>query len=209
MRQRWGAALIAGATAAALLATALAFQYQQQHFVSSSYAYVTAPSTWVKAGQWERVLSVRVGLGDRVHRGELLMAVETAAGQHLAVTAPIGGQVGAVAASPGAEVAAGAPLLGLVRTSQATVEVELPESQTRRVRRGERVDVTLAAYPGRTWHGRVARLGRATLAASAPTLPTAGFSPQTEWVPVWVTLPPPPPGVRYRPGESAAAEIHV
>ena len=209
MRQRWGVALIAGATAAALSATALWFQYQQQHFVSSSYAFVTAPSTWVKASQWEHVLSVGVGLGEWVHRGEVLMTVATAAGQHLSVQAPVSGRVGSLVASPGAEVAARAPLMALVRTGEAAVEVELPESETQHVRRGERVDLTLAAYPGRTWHGRVARLGRATLAASAPPLPARGFSQQTEWVPVWVTLPPAPKGVNFLPGESAAAQIHV
>ena len=209
MRQAWGVGLIAAASVGALAATALWFQYQQQHFVKSSYAFVTAPSTWVRASSWERVLTVNVAPGTPVARGAALLTVVTAAGQHLTVAAPMAGRVGSVVAAPGAEVAAAGPLLALVATPRASVEVELPESQTRRVRLGEHVTVTLAAYPGRTFGGRVARMGRATLAAAAPTLAVGGFSPETEWVPIWVTLPPAPRGVGYIAGESASAQIRV
>lgn len=208
MRQAWGVGIIAAATVGALAATALWFQYQQQHFVESSYAFVTAPSTWVRASSWERVLTVKVAPGTPVARGAALLTVVTAAGQHLTVAAPIAGRVGSVVAAPGSEVAAAGPLLAVVATPRA-VEVELPESQTRRVRLGARVTVTLAAYPGRTFRGRVARMGRATLAATAPTVAVGGFSPETEWVPIWVTLPPPPRGVGYIAGESASAQIRV
>lgn len=208
MRQAWGVAIIAAASVGALAATALWFQYQQQHFVSSSYAFVTAPSTWVRAAAWERVLTVDVATGAQVRRGTVLMTVATATGQHLTVSAPMAGRVGLVAAR-GSEVAAAGPLVALVATPRASVEVELPESQTRRVRPGERVTLALAAYPGRTFRGRVARMGRATLAATSPALAVGGFAPATEWVPVWVTLPPPPRGVGYIAGESASAQIHV
>ncbi len=209
MRQAWGVGIIAAASVGALAATALWFQYQQQHFVSSSYAFVTAPRTWVRAPSWERVLAVDVTVGSAVRRGAVLMTVETAAGQKLTVSAPIAGRVGAVVAAPGAEVAAQGPLMALVATPRASVEVELPESQTRRVHVGEAVTLTLAAYPGRTLQGRVARMGRATLAAATPALAVGGFAPATQWVPVWVTLPPAPGGGGYIAGESASAQIHV
>ncbi|MDA8201012.1 MAG: efflux RND transporter periplasmic adaptor subunit [Thermaerobacter sp.] len=209
MRQAWGVGIITAASVGALAATALWFQYQQQHFVSSSYAFVTAPSTWVRAATWERVLTVDVATGVPVRRGTVLMTVATAAGRHLTVLAPVAGRVGSVVAARGSEVAAAGPLVALVATRRASVEVELPESQTRRVRPGEAVTLTLAAYPGRTFHGRVARMGRATLAAATPALAVGGFAPATQWVPVWVTLPPPPLGVGYIAGESASAQIHV
>lgn len=208
MRRSVGAGLIALATVAGLAGTALWYGYEGQHFVASSYAFVTAPKTWVTASQVERVVRVDVATGEHVSRGEPLVQVVTPAGVRETLTAPFAGSVGPVPAAAGAVLAAGAPLVAIVAMSRAEVEVELPESETRRVRRGEQVDLTLAADPGRTLSGRVSHLGKATLSDTNPAVSFGGFTPETQWVSVWVTLPK-AGGVVYVAGESVAARIHI
>jgi multidrug resistance efflux pump len=208
VRRRVGVGLIALITAASLAGTALWYRYEGQHFVGSAYAFVTAPSAWVTTSQVERVVRVDVATGDHVTRGQPLVEVQTPAGVRMTLTAPFGGDVGPVPASVGSVLAADAPLVAIVDMSRAQVEVELPESETHRVRRGEKVDLTLAAYPGRTLAGRVARLGTATLAALNPSVSFGGFTPETQWVSVWVTLPK-VANLVYVAGESASARIHI
>lgn len=71
------------------------------------------------------------------------------------VLAPMDGIVVARHARPGAVLAAGAPVLTLMRMDRRRVLAEVPEGETSRVQRGQPVKIAL---PGRTdafWHGVV------------------------------------------------------
>jgi membrane fusion protein, heavy metal efflux system len=77
-----------------------------------------------------------------------------------------------------------APLMTIANLSTVWVSADVPESSLRLVHVGERVDVTLAAYPNETFHARVMRI--------ADTV-----DPQTRTIKVRAELE--NPGGRFRP----------
>jgi Cu(I)/Ag(I) efflux system membrane fusion protein len=85
---------------------------------------------------------------------EALDAV-THASPAVAVIAPAGGQVVEKMAIQGARVAAGEPLYRLVDFSHVWVMAEVYEQDLPMVQLGQAVDVTLDAYPGQTFKGKV------------------------------------------------------
>lgn len=69
--------------------------------------------------------------------------------------APFPGRVGIIATSPGAYVTPGTPVVSLQQLDQVFVDFSLPQRDMGRVKSGQKVDLTLDAYPGRTFSGRV------------------------------------------------------
>jgi cobalt-zinc-cadmium efflux system membrane fusion protein len=51
-----------------------------------------------------------------------------------------------------------APVMTIADLSTVWVSSDVPESQIRFIDPGERIDVSLTAYPGETFHGRVTRI---------------------------------------------------
>lgn len=51
-----------------------------------------------------------------------------------------------------------APLMTIADLSMVYMSADVPESQIRLIRRGERVEITLDAYPGQVFQGKVARI---------------------------------------------------
>ena len=83
---------------------------------------------------------------------------------YLQVTAPFSGVITERYVHPGALVGPGlgsaGGLLELEQISRLRVVVPVPESAVAGVRRGTRVQFRVPAYPGRTFHGAVARIDR-------------------------------------------------
>ncbi|MDP2498789.1 MAG: efflux RND transporter periplasmic adaptor subunit [Candidatus Palauibacterales bacterium] len=71
------------------------------------------------------------------------------------IRAPIDGQVASVSVSPGDRVASGDSLLSVVDLSRARVDVRVLESELPAVEVGRQAEARIAAYPGRTFPGRV------------------------------------------------------
>ena len=207
MRRSLGVVLIAGIGAVALAGVAALYQQNATLYVSTSYAYVDAPTAWVRAGAVEQLTSVAVRIGESVTAGETLATVRTPGGHAIRLSAPFAGKVAMVPYGAGAEVPIGSPLIALVASRESWVQAEVPESEARRVRVGQRVDVTFAALPDRTVTGRVTRVVPATLSALQPSVAVGGFTPETEWVSVLVRVP--TAGLGLIAGESATVRIHV
>lgn len=199
--------LVAAAGAVALGGTAAWYAYTSQHYVSTDYAFVTAPSAWVHAETTGTVRAVRVGPGQAVGRGQTVLVV-SAGGRSVPVRSPLGGRIGLEPVAAGEVVTPGTPLFAVVDTGRFSVTAELPESVVHRVHVGQEVDLTFPTDPGESVAGRVSHVGRNTLSAAAgPTLQYQPFSRQTQWVPVTVSFP--TQGLRLFAGESATARIHV
>ncbi|MGD0499041.1 MAG: efflux RND transporter periplasmic adaptor subunit [Bryobacteraceae bacterium] len=80
-------------------------------------------------------------------------------GQKVTVAAPISGKVLEMNVAAGEyHNDANAPLMTIADLSTVWVASDVPESDIRLIDPGERIDVTLAAYPGETFHGRVTRI---------------------------------------------------
>ncbi|MBI3470806.1 MAG: efflux RND transporter periplasmic adaptor subunit [Candidatus Solibacter usitatus] len=80
-------------------------------------------------------------------------------GQKIEVRAPLGGKVLEMSVAAGEyRNDTSAPLIKLADLSTVWVAADVPESSIRLIQINEPVDITLSAYPGETFHGRVARI---------------------------------------------------
>jgi membrane fusion protein (multidrug efflux system) len=108
------------------------------------------------------------------------------------VRAPFAGVVGRRNVEPGAVVAAGQPLLALVSDADISVMANFKETQIERIQIGAPVDVTIDAFPGLVWRGRVDSFSPATgakYALIAPEPAAGNFTKVVQRVPVKITLP--------------------
>ena len=86
---------------------------------------------------------------------------------YLRMTAPFAGVITERNVHPGALVgpstsgAGATPLLRLVDTDRLRLVVPVPEAYTAEMRAGAEIPFTVAAYPGRTFSGKVARIAQA------------------------------------------------
>lgn len=80
-------------------------------------------------------------------------------GQKVTVRAPISGKILEMGVAPGEyRNDPNAPLMTIADLSSVWVSSEVPESVIRFIQPGERIDVTLTAYPGETFRARVTRI---------------------------------------------------
>jgi cobalt-zinc-cadmium efflux system membrane fusion protein len=80
-------------------------------------------------------------------------------GQKITVPSPIAGKVLEMSVTPGEfRNDTNAPVMTVADLSTVWVSSDVPESQIRFIDPGERIDVTLAAFPGETFRGRVTRI---------------------------------------------------
>lgn len=76
----------------------------------------------------------------------------------ITLTAPIDGVVGELAVREGMTVASGAPLFRINGLETVWVNAEVPESRAATVRPGNPVAARAAAFPGRTFNGKVSAI---------------------------------------------------
>jgi membrane fusion protein, heavy metal efflux system len=80
-------------------------------------------------------------------------------GQKVTVSSPISGKVLEMSVAAGEyHNDTNAPVMTIADLSTVWVSSDVPESQIRFIDPGERIDVSLTAYPGETFHGRVTRI---------------------------------------------------
>lgn len=181
--------------------------YYQANYVNTAYAYVTAPYDWVSISSPATVTGLMVHTGDRVKAGAALMRVKTWQGQQKTIMAPASGTVGSIGVAPGASIQPKEDLMALVQAGRSTVVADFPESQARRIARGQTVSVTLSAYPGTTFTGTVSHIGSVTLSVLSPLLQVGAFAKERQWVPVTVQVD--TGSNTFIPGENAAVRIDV
>ena len=127
------------------------------------------------------------------------------------IRAPIAGSVGDLAARLGERVQVGQRLLSLVPLDQIYVEANFKETQLTRMSIGQRVEVQIDAFPGRTLNGRIDSVSPASGAEFA-LLPaqnaTGNFTKIVQRVPVKIALDPDEAlSGLLRPGMSVRAKI--
>ena len=111
---------------------------------------------------------------------------------------------------PGEYVASGQRILMLHNPDEVWVEANIKETQVGQVKLGQPVHVTVDAYPGVKFMGKVTRIGSATTARFAllPTPnPSGNFTKITQRVPVKIDIVNPPKPLT--PGMMVEVEIDV
>jgi len=131
------------------------------------------------------VEAARTSLAQASRRLELLGLKPTDSKPRIVVRAPIAGKVLELNVAPGEyRNDTTAPLMTIANLTTVWMTSDVPETAIRLIRPGEQVIITLLAYPGETFSGRVARM--------ADTL-----DPQTRTLKVYVELA--NPQGRFRP----------
>jgi len=107
------------------------------------------------------------------------------------IKSPVSAVIDRTFVLPGEYVASGQRILLLHNPDEVWVEANIKETQVGKLKLGQYVRVSVDAYPGDTFEGRVARIGSATTARFAllPTPnPSGNFTKITQRVPVKVDL---------------------
>jgi len=128
---------------------------------------------------------------------------------HTAVRAPLDG-IASKVPDPGTYAAAGKPLLSVVEADHTWVEANFKETQLTHMAPGQDVEVTIDAYPGRTWHGHVQSIAQATgseFSVLPPQNATGNWVKVVQRVPVRIALDAEPGQPPLRAGLSVSASV--
>ena len=110
------------------------------------------------------------------------------------IRAPFDGQVAERRITAGEWAQVGRVVAVVVRDTPLRLRVDVPEADVAKVTVGRPVDLTVAAYPGRAFHGVIKRIG-ASVKQQSRTLPVEAEVPNVDGA--------------LRPGFFARAEIHL
>src|SRR6185503_10449121 len=111
--------------------------------------------------------------------------------QYTTVKAPVRGVVSKKSINVGQVVAAGQPLMALVQVDQVWITANFKETQLKNVRAGQRATVSVDAYGGRKYNGKVDSIAGATGARFSllpPENATGNFVKVVQRVPVKIVL---------------------
>ncbi len=125
------------------------------------------------------------------------------------VKAPFDGVVANRAVEPGQFVQAGTRLMALVPTTQSYVEANFKETQLNDIRVGQKALITVDAFKGETFEGKVLSVSPASGAEFSllpPENATGNFTKITQRFPVKVSLPT-ALAAKIRPGLSVVIEV--
>ncbi|GEM77101.1 HlyD family secretion protein [Vibrio sagamiensis] len=111
--------------------------------------------------------------------------------EYTKVYAPIDGVIGKRSVREGLLIQAGAPLMSLVPDHQIWIEANFKETQLSGIHKGQKVEIELDAFPGKSLEGIVDSFSPATGAKFAllpPENATGNFTKIVQRVPVKITL---------------------
>ena len=147
--------------AAALLAKAEADRDRARDLLANrAIAQKEVLSAETAVAQARAALEQALALRDEAQRKMRLFGLQGSAEPVIAVRAPISGKVIEVAAVGGEfRSDTAAPVLTIADLSTIWVSADVPESQIRFIHLGERVSITLPAFPEHVFTGRVKRIG--------------------------------------------------
>jgi membrane fusion protein, multidrug efflux system len=129
---------------------------------------------------------------------------------HTTVTSPIDGVVAKKISHIGEVLAAGQPIAVVVDLNHIWVDANLEETQVEHVRLGQSVDITVDAYPGATFKGKVINISAAAASEFAliPDNRSAGnFTKVTQRIPIKIAVD--DPVEQLRPGMMVEVGIDI
>jgi multidrug resistance efflux pump len=127
------------------------------------------------------------------------------------VKAPVAGVVANKSVDAGEVVAVGQPLFSITNLNDVWVAANIEETHVGKVQPGQKVDISVDAYGGRTFQGEVSEVGSATGSQFSllPTENTSGnYTKVTQRLPVKIKVNNTGEAL-LKPGMSAVVDIHV
>ncbi len=217
-RREYDAAVAAAAAAKAARTAAEAAVLEAEKGIDAARAAVADART---APQQVEIASARADSTDaRIAQAKSALRKAELDLEYCSIKAPVDGVVTRKSIEPGQVIAPGQPLLALVSLDDVWVVANFKESQLAKVRVGQRVEIEVDAYGGRTWPGRVESIAAATGARFSllpPENATGNFVKVVQRIPVKIAIDRPAAGAapgkgdepRLRPGMSAVPTVFV
>lgn len=163
------------------------FYYSSTVYFKTDNAKVTAKLYSVKAVANGKLLSWDVENGDLVEQDQVLGRQEVLP----YVTSPITGTVVKNEGAVNQMVALGTELAVVADTSDLYVGVNVEETDIMKVHLGQKVDVSLDAYPGKVFKGQVIEIDPATqtyFSGNASFTTSGDYTKVTQLIPIKVTI---------------------
>jgi multidrug resistance efflux pump len=192
------------------------YWYQGANYVTTEDARITGDIYRVMPKMTGKLTSLDVKEGDNVMADQAVGQQDTA---NLAATglensvlrAPISGTVIKTQAKVGEVVSTGQTVALVIDESKLYISANLEETEIPRVKVGQKVDITVDAYPGKTLVGHLSEVGLATnsMFALMPVVNTSGnFTKVTQRVPIKIALDD-TGGIPLSAGLNAEIKVHV
>lgn len=172
------------------------YWYMNTWYVATEDARVDTDIFRVSPQISGEILAIHVEEGQAVRAGEVVARLNDATLSPSAnpdlvlVRSPIDGLVVKKVAHPGEIAAPGQPLLMVVNPRELYVTANLEEDKLRRVRVGQKVEISLDALPGKKFSGHVERIGKASLSTFSllPASSGSTFTKVVQRVPVKIVF---------------------
>jgi multidrug resistance efflux pump len=205
------------------------YWYQGSRYISTDDSRVASNVVAVSPEIAGKVLEWRVRDGDTVQAGDILGrqdlgaaltsgamnpqtmgAVAGVVAEKAVLKAPISGQVILSTAVVGQMAAPGMSLAVIADTDSLYISANIKEGDIAGVKIGQTVDITIDAFRGQRFHGRVESIGRAT-ASTFSLLPSQGgggnYTKVVQVIPIKVSIMD-QGGARLMIGMNASVRIH-
>jgi len=199
-----------------LIIWGVSFVRQRAYYLSHTYrtddAMISGAIAAVTPTEAGMVVTVDAQVGSTVHTGQTIVVLRRADGVRMRLTSPINGTVIQEEATPGEALSARQPLAQVVDLGKLSVTAYVEESHIKDIASGQSADVTLDAFGGTTFHGKVRRIVLG--GDETPSLTPSGsyangtITGTAQRVPVEITLDSYQGRTLY-PGESAAVAIYI
>jgi len=186
------------------------YWYEGEHFVATEDARVSANLVVISPEIGGKIVEWNVREGDMVRAGDALgrqdlgtmlnsgsintatmATVGSIAAEKASIKSPISGQVIRSTAVLGQMAVPGTNLAVVADTDQLYIGANIPEMQIGRVRPGQKVELSVDAFPGVPFRGRVETIGRAT-ASTFSLLPSSNsggnYTKVSQIVPIRIHL---------------------
>ncbi|MEW6276318.1 MAG: HlyD family secretion protein [Bacillota bacterium] len=208
--------LVAALMVLSLGAVSFFYWYMNTFYVATEDARVDADIYRVSPRVSGEILAIPVEEGQAVRAGEVVARLDdttlspSANPDLVLVRSPVDGLVVKRLAHPGEMAAPGQPILMVINPREFYVTANIEENKLRRVRVGQKVDISLDALPGKKLSGRVERIGRASLSTFSllPAGSGSTFTKVVQRVPVKIVFDEGPQGY-VEVGTNASVRIHV
>lgn len=205
--------------------------YQGTHFYTTENASVTCDMISVYPLVSGKITDWNVNVGDMVKADQALGHQDTSAlmqsssasssaalgsgadalASKSVITSPIDGMIVQSSVVAGESVAPGTSVAVVAKTSNMYITANVEETNIFKIKEGQEVDITIDAYPGRTFHGYVVQIGKAanSLFNMFSNITTSGtFSKTTQLLPVKISIDN-ATGLTLYPGFNATVNVHI
>ncbi|WP_419877840.1 efflux RND transporter periplasmic adaptor subunit [Brevibacillus centrosporus] len=192
------------------------YGYQGYFYVKTEDAMVTGDIYKIAPKVAGKLKSVRIDEGSEVQSGQIIAeqeqvnATSSVQLENTAIRSPITGVILQRAAKEGEVVGAGNTVALVVDKHQLYVQANVEETDAGYIALGQKVEIELDMYPGRTFTGTVTKIGEATQSTFSllpPTNAGGNFTKVTQRIPIKIAFTEGP--YDFQPGLNAKVKIHV